>query len=114
MIPFIFGVRCQSCSRFFSLSDLIQFGESILMCHKCHEKHVAALNVLAGACPTACGECGVTFSQLAARVAGDHVPMFVHMKDGIYQLLCGSCDAVYVQKRRDLYGETRFGASRGL
>lgn len=110
----IIGEKCQACSRFVNPNELIRFGESMTRCHKCHEKHVAALNVLAGNPPKGCGECGITFEQLANLNGGADVPMYVHGKDGVYQLLCGACDAVYVQKRRDLYGGTRFGKSRGL
>ena len=40
--------------------------------------------------------------------------MFLHWKDGLYQLLCPRCDAENVQKRKDLYGPTRFGWERKL
>jgi uncharacterized Zn finger protein len=110
----ILGVKCQSCSRFYPEREIMRLGESMTRCYKCHEKHLAALDVLAGNPPKACGECGITFDELANLNAGAQVPMYVHAKDGVYQLLCGACDAEYVQKRRDLYGNTAFGVSRGL
>ena len=86
----------------------------MVRCRKCEEKHLAALDVLSGNPPTACGECGVTFEQLAERTGEDHVPMFMHLKDGMYQLLCAACDRKYVRQRKDMYGPTQFGWERKL
>lgn len=111
----IIGERCPSCSQFRSPQDMLRFANgNVSMCLRCYEKHSQALEVLAGAPPKGCGECGVTFEDLAARTLGDEVSMAVHIKDGIYQLLCSACDRVYVEKRRDLYALTPFGKERGL
>lgn len=101
--------RCHYCSRFYLVGDLVAFAGGCLRCPKCWEKHLAALEVLAGKPPQACGECGVTFDQLAERTLGEHVPMYIHAKDGLYQLLCAPCDRRYVELRKDLYGPTPFG-----
>jgi hypothetical protein len=111
---FLIGVRCHYCSRFVAPGGAVHFGESMVRCLRCHENHLAALEVLAGDPPRGCGECRVTFEELKLRTRGAEVSMFLHMKDGIYQLLCGACDRVYVAKRVDLYGPTQFGKSRGL
>lgn len=110
----VFGEKCHYCSRLVPPSEIINFGESMKRCLKCYEKHLAALDVLAGNPPKACGECGVTFEQLADRTAGTQVGMFMHWKDGMYQLLCSKCDRAYVLQRKDLYGPTQFGKERGL
>lgn len=104
-----FRERCHYCSHFYPIQDIVVFAGGLMRCLKCHEKHLAALEVLAGKPVTACGECGITFEQLAEMSDGQHVPMYVHAKDGLYQVLCLRCDAVYVQKRKDLYGPTAFG-----
>src|SRR5271170_4400569 len=110
----IIGTRCHYCSRTFAAWMIVNFGESMARCFQCQEKHLAALEVLAGKPPVGCGECGVTFEDLAARTMGDNVGMFMHWKDGMYQLLCAVCDRKYVEGRKDLYGPTRFGWQRKL
>lgn len=110
----IIGERCHYCSRTVPLFELIKFGDSMVRCARCEENHIAALDVLAGNPPKACGECGVTFELLAARTLGAEVKMAVHMKDGMYQLLCSVCDEKYVRQRPDLYGPTEFGWKRKL
>jgi hypothetical protein len=40
--------------------------------------------------------------------------MFAHPKDGILQLLCGSCSDDYEGKRLDLYRGTPYGAMKKL
>ena len=110
----IIGVRCHYCSRFFPPSQVMKFGESMVRCFQCQQKHLDALEVLAGKPPRGCGECGITFEDLSATVATPQVPMFMHWKDGMYQLLCARCDRKYVEGRKDLYGPTRFGWERKL
>jgi hypothetical protein len=78
------------------------------------EKHREALDVVAGNPPRQCGECRVTFDELTRRSGGQEFWMALHMKDGMYQLLCQSCDVKYVIQRRDLYGGTPFGQERKL
>lgn len=107
-------VKCHYCSRFCARCEVVTFGESMVRCFQCQDKHVAALEVLAGKPPEGCGECGVTFAALAERTAGAQVSMFMHWKDGMYQLLCPACDRKYVEGRKDLYGPTRFGWERKL
>lgn len=86
----------------------------MVRCFQCQDKHNEALEVLAGNPPKGCGECGVTFEDLARRTLGEQVGMFMHWKDGMYQLLCAHCDRKYVERRKDLYGPTRFGWERKL
>jgi hypothetical protein len=38
-----------------------------------------------------------------------NVGMYLHQKDGVYQILCRSCSDHYVRQRVDLYGDTEFG-----
>lgn len=111
-IPII-GEKCPYCSRFVSHFEVVRFGESMLRCWHCQQKHEQALDVLAGNPPKACGECGQTFEDLAAR-AGEEVSMYLHLKDGLYQLLCARCDRIYVEKNKQLFKDTRFGRERGL
>lgn len=112
-VPNVISVRCHYCSRFWPQSEVLHIGESVIMCIHCHEKHRVAIDAFEP--PTHCqGPCGRTFEEISLFTPGDKVGMTVHMKDGVYQILCAQCDADYVQKRRDLYGDTRFGWERKL
>ncbi len=79
-------------------------GESVKMCLSCQHAHVK--NMLEFEPPPACQMCNTTVQALAA--AGND-RMAVHYKDGVYQALCMTCDALYVQQRKDLFAKTRFG-----
>jgi len=112
-VPSVLRVKCHYCSKFWPASEVHHFGESIIMCFYCHQKHEKAVEAFHP--PHACaGPCGRTFEQIAAVTPGDSVGMTAHFKDGVYQLLCAKCDAEYVLKRQDLYGDTRFGYERGV
>lgn len=87
----------------------------MVWCFECQDKHNKALEAYcAGVPPQHCGGCGISFGDLAKREIGNKASMFLHWKDGLYQMLCRMCDAEYVQKRRDLFGPTRFGWERKL
>lgn len=83
------------------------------MCFYCNDKMRAAWEVFE--MPEGCqGPCGRSFVAIAAGTPGDMVGFTLHWRDGIYQILCASCDAEYVMKRKDLYGDTEFGYKRGV
>jgi len=102
--PIIISVQCFYCSKWFPESQLRTIGESVKMCEACQHKHMK--NMLEFEPPPYCQSCLTTTQALAAR--GDD-RLAVHYKDGIYQVLCMACDAVYVQQRKDLYARTEFG-----
>ena len=79
------------------------------MCRGCLEWHGHALQILAGAMPRGCQECGVSTRQLYDLTAGPTIRMYVVPKDGIYQVLCTTCKDAYCAKRADLYRGTKFG-----
>jgi len=79
------------------------------MCRRCHEWHLQALKALAGEPPSGCQECGRSFKELEELAPGGNVRMYVHPKDGLYQILCPRCSDRYVRKRRDLVKGTPFG-----
>ena len=73
--------------------------------------------MLSGSIPPGCQECHRTIQELdelSQREGRADTRLVMHVKDGIYQLLCVWCDEKYTPKRRDLYGKTPFGAARGL
>jgi hypothetical protein len=70
--------------------------------------------MLAGHPPPGCQECGITFTQLRERSLDGDIRMYVHAKDGLYQILCRACSDAYVPKRVDLYGATAFGRAKRL
>ena len=107
----LIGERCHYCSKFRGHADMLAFGDGgqIKMCHQCYEKHRAALAALQkGEPPEACQECGGDFLQEVLPGDGNS-RMWIHAKDGIYQMLCSKCSDAYEQKRRDLYGSTAYG-----
>lgn len=53
-------------------------------------------------------------AQIAEQTRGDNVRMALHPKDGIWQVLCGTCSDTYEAKRRDLYADTPYGHIKGL
>lgn len=112
-IPVI-GVKCQACSGWYPEREILRFGENMTRCLKCHEKHLQALDALAGNPPKECAECHITFEELCRMTPGKVQPMYFHAKDGCYQMLCPKCDGEYTRKRRDLYGEQPVWRERGL
>ncbi len=111
----IIGERCHYCSHFRSPSEIQPIGTGgAQICWRCIEWHGEAIRMLAGKSqPRGCQECGITFAELKARAAED-VRMYLHQKDGIYQILCKPCSDDYIPKRRDLYGPTLFGKELNL
>lgn len=107
----IIGLRCHYCDNFFKRSDIFHIGESIQMCHKCHEKHMAAIEALGSAKPPKeCAECNRTWEELCALEKSERVPMFFHTDAaGIGFLICKECDWKYIQGHKEMYRPTRFG-----
>jgi hypothetical protein len=80
---------------------------------QCYEHHLEALRVMAnGAPPKACQACNTAFEDLAA-VRGNS-RMYMHSKDGVYQVLCKWCSDAYERKRADLYRSTPYGAAKKI
>lgn len=118
--PAIFTVRCHYCSRPRNPTEILKIGTGgVVMCWHCYEWHLKALRMLCGHPPPGCQECGTTFTQLQERaakyaaVAGD-CSMYIHPKDGIYQVLCRACSDRYVPQRVDLYRPTEYGYRKKL
>jgi hypothetical protein len=105
-------VRCHYCSTHVHPKEIVNIGESALMCWNCRELHTTQIEAFAP--PPDCQGCKRTFEEIAAATEGEQVKMYPVWKDGVYQVLCESCEAEYVQKRKDLYGATRFGWERKL
>lgn len=113
--PIVITERCHYCSKFRSPAEIQPIGTGgAKICWRCLEWHDEALRMLNGrGAPRGCQDCGVTFAELKARTAAD-VRMYLHQKDGIYQILCRLCSDRYIPKRRDLYGPTLFGKKLSL
>lgn len=112
--PAIFTVRCHYCSHPRTPTEILKIGTGgAIMCWHCYEWHLKALKMLCGQPPPGCQTCGVTFDELAERSSGDCC-MYVHPKDGIYQVLCRACSDRYVPQRVDLYRPTKYGFLKKL
>lgn len=110
MTGLVIGVVCHYCSRSRTPREMVAMGTGgARMCWRCWESHTGAVAALAGNLPRGCGECQVTFGALREAAPAGNVRMYVHWKDGIYQLLCPSCSDRYERKRLDLYGDTAYG-----
>jgi len=107
-------LRCRFCSKWRDPREFVG-PPAVAPCWDCYYWHRAALAVLAGCAPPGCqGPCRRTWEDLRRETAGENVRMWVHPKDGIYQLLCGECSDAYERKRLDLYRATRYGRAKGL
>lgn len=105
-------LRCRLCSKFRSPSEFVH-SPITGYCWHCYEWHQRALKMLAGEDPPGCQECEVSFEVLRAAACGD-LRMYLHPKDGIYQVLCLKCSDEYERKRLDLYGDTPHGFLKKL
>lgn len=108
----IIRVQCSVCSGHVHPNEFVLIGESVIVCWKCYEKQTRQVEIFDP--PKECGMCQTRFDVLAAREQSEHVSMFAHWKDGIFQMLCRDCDKKYVLQRADLYGKTRFGRERKI
>ena len=107
----ILKTRCHYCSKFRHPREIIPIGgaHGAKMCWHCWGWHQRALKLLAGEIPAGCQRCGATFTALQGRAGSGDVRMYVHPKDGIYQVLCQICSDRYVAQRADLYRPTKYG-----
>jgi hypothetical protein len=113
--PAVMCVRCHYCSKFRSPREVLYIGTGgACMCWDCYDWHNRALDALAGTPPPGCQECGVTYEQLRERAGGGDCGMYVHPRDGMYQVLCKKCSDAYVPQRVDLYRPTQYGHNRKL
>jgi len=105
----IIGEQCPYCSKFRSPRDIMNMPGGAKICRTCELRHLEALAALStGKFTAECSECG------SEPEAQQDRQMAVHFEDGIYRMMCLQCDAVYVRKRRDLYGGTQFAHERKL
>jgi hypothetical protein len=109
--PPVIAVRCHYCSKWRAPRDLHRLsGHAQAICADCLSWHFRAMDFLAGGPPPGCQECLATWEILRERAPGDEVRLYVVPRDGIYQMLCADCVRPYIRKRKDLYGDTAFGA----
>jgi hypothetical protein len=112
----VIASRCHYCSKQLSPEDMHTFMSGQNWCRSCFTWHLHAVEVLHGAFPKGCQECGLLLDDLK-KLSPAHeisVRMFVVPKDGIYQLLCRTCKDTYCMKRADLYKGTQFAAEQKI
>ncbi len=113
-VPQVLKIRCHYCSQFRDPREVHHLPGGVVMCWNCYGWHQRALRMLAGSPPPGCQACDVTFKELTERSPDGNTRMYLHVKDGIYQVLCTSCSDEYERKRLDLYGDTVHGWLRKL
>lgn len=114
-IRLVIGERCPYCSKFRPHSEIKPIGTGgAKICFRCVEWHDKAIRMLAGAPPPGCQECGLKFSDLKEYDHLGNLRMWLHAKDGIYQILCTPCSDSYERKRADLFRETEYGRLKGI
>jgi hypothetical protein len=116
MVPGVqIGVRCHYCSKFRHPKEIVRIGTGgAKMCWYCYGWHLHALGKLAASPARACQECGVSYAELEQRDRDGNVRLYVHAKDGGYQLLCAGCSDRYIRRRPDLFRDTKFGWEQKL
>lgn len=106
----IIAEKCHYCSKYRHPHEVMRLPGGVRMCWHCHEWHGKAMMALAtGVPPPGCQNCGVSVADLKDERGDGNVQMCIHVKDGVYQVLCKPCSAVYATKRRDLFGKTVWG-----
>lgn len=105
----VFAVRCHTCSQARNPREVVHLPGGVVRCWQCEEQHARALHMLAGTAPVECQACTTPIADLQAMDAAGNVRLYVHLKDGVYQMLCQTCSDGYARKRRDLYGSTEYG-----
>jgi hypothetical protein len=112
----VIGEQCHYCTKFRSPLEIIHQPGGVKICVHCEHRHAEALDALAtGRFTGECSECGLSADELRAQKrCGPQGEMAVHFENGRYRAMCLVCDATYVPKRRELYGQTEFGKKREL
>lgn len=110
---FVIGIKCKFCRKFYGASRITRGNENEgRICDLCFEAQENAFKVLTTqTIPSngvACMECHITFQQLARLQPGPQARMFIAMKDGVYQMLCPSCNMHY-SERCGQFEETLWG-----
>jgi hypothetical protein len=105
----VIAVKCNYCSKQKPPALCTRLPNGLVVCETCLDWHHHALEVLAGAVPLGCSECGASWETLRDSQLGVEVRMYVVPKDGLYGVLCPTCVQPYLPKRSDLYRGTEFG-----
>lgn len=118
---------CHYCTKGRSPLDFVPLPGGIKMCGECHRTHEAGVLAMSGLKaesdgtfssvappPPECSECHLSVEELRLRAGKGDVEMAVHFENGVYRIMCLGCDATYVPKRRDIYGDTQFGFEQKL
>lgn len=107
----IIGEKCPYCTKFRSPLEIIRQPGGVTICVSCEQRHLEALSAMqTGTFTGECSECGLKAEDLRAQNrCGPDGAMACHFENGRYRMVCLPCDATYVPKRAELYGQTEFG-----
>lgn len=108
--PRVVKVRCHYCQGFRSPLEVVTMSCNVVMCWRCYEWHQEALYVqFQQRPPKGCQECNLSYAELEARAPDGNVRIVLVPKDGLYQVMCGTCSDAYLPKRVELFKGTQFG-----
>jgi hypothetical protein len=112
----IIGEQCPYCTKSRSPRDILHQPGGVKICTECEQRHLEALAAIAsGNFLGECSECHMKAEELKLQKrCGPRGEMAVHYEGGRYRCMCLPCDRAYVPKRRELYGNTEFGAAAKL
>jgi hypothetical protein len=105
---FIIAATCRICGHARNPKEFV-INTTIGYCWQCYERHIRAMDILAGTRGFECGEC-----RLNPHEALTDVVMRLYIKDGIYQCLCVPCGDKYEMKQRQMFAGTPYGHAKGL
>lgn len=108
----VLTIACSFCGRAHFPFRTHRLQSYQVICDDCLTWHYHALDVLGGALPHGCQECGARLAGLAEATPGDELKLYVVPKDGILQTLCATCARKYTGKRADLYRGTDYGRNQ--
>jgi hypothetical protein len=107
--------KCRVCGRHRPVEEFVAGGPVTGYCLRCLERNQEALDLLANrSLPQGCHVCNKSMKQLSDETPGSDVRLYLHPKDGIWQLLCAPCSDRYEHKRADLYRGTPYGHERKI
>ncbi len=103
--------RCKGpCGKQKPPGEIISIGPHVGVCTDCYISQQEAIAALSGeGVPTGCPDCGRSMAELKRTSSDGEARMYLFLRDGVTQLLCGRCSGKYVGKTKHQWTNTPFG-----